>query len=177
MKKIPKKNYIITAVICLSTIIIVSYFAYWYIAKNKYQQQSQVMPEFLLKFGEDEIIDNITNYVLDNPECVIYISYNVDDNTYDFERELKDFIEQKNIKSSFAYIDLNNIKNKKFLDEFSERFFSPKLKAKNIKLIKQSNVFAFKDGVISDILYYNRQNINMSDVRSFLLKQGVYAND
>ena len=177
MKSIATKNYVIVSVVCILTIIIVSYFAYWYSVKDSYKVEEQTMSGFLLEFGPDEIINNIENYVLDNPECVIYISYGKDEITQDFEKELKNFIEQKKIKSSFVYIDLDNIKNKKFLSEFSEKFFSQSLKSKNIKLIKQSNLFVFKNGKVSDMLYYSKQSININDIHLFLIKQEVYIDD
>ena len=172
MKKVPTKNYVIVSIICLSTIIIVSYLAYCFDVKNSYEYSNQIMSGFLFEFREDEIINNIENYVLDNPDCILYLSHNGND-TKVFERELRSFIEQNNMRSSLVYINLDTIKNKKFLTEFADKFFSKELKAKNVNMLKQSNILVFKDGVVTDMLYYSKQSINMNDVHLFLSGQGV----
>lgn len=176
MRKIPTKNYVIVLIICLFTIAIVSYLAYWFTAKDSYQFSNRVMSGFLFEFGEDEIINNIENYVMDNPDCILYLSYG-GNNIKAFERDLKSFIEQNNLKSSFVYVNLDSVKNKKFLAEFSDKFFSQELKAKKAELLKQSNILIFKDGLVSDMLYYTKQSININDVRLFLSEQGVFDND
>lgn len=137
MRKIPVKNYVIVLIICLFTIAVVSYLAYWFKTNNSYQSNNQIMSGLLFEFGEDEIINNVENYVIDNPDCVLYLSYG-GNNIKAFERELKNFIEENNIKSSFVYINLDTVKNKKFLTEFSDKFFSNELKTK--KLICQNNL-------------------------------------
>lgn len=177
MRKIPTKNYVIVLVICLFTIAIVCYLAYWFTEKDSYQSSDQVMSSFLFEFGQDEVINNVENYVLDNPDCILYLSYGRNDDTKKFELDLKSFIEQNNLKSSFVYINLGSIKNKKFLAEFSDKFFSQELKDKKANLLKQSNILIFRDGVVSDMLYYTNQDININDVRLFLLDQGVVEND
>lgn len=177
MKKIPRSNYIIVAVISTLTFVIVGYFAFWYTETRGYNNSDSVMSGYLLEIGEEELIVNLTNYILDNPNTVLYMSYNSDSTNKVFETEFKNFIADNNIKQSFIYIDLNKVDDKNFISDFQANFFSDNLKKQNVKLKKQPNLFIFKDGKVESSLYYTNQPINMFDVKIYLQNQEVIDND
>lgn len=177
MKKIPKGNYIIVGVISILTFLIVGYFAFWYTETKEYSANNSVMTGYLLEIGEDEIVANLSNYILDNPNIVLYMSYGNDSSVKDFENEFKNFINQNNIKASFIYIDLNRIDDKNFINDFKDNFFSEELKNKNFTVEKQPNLYIFKEGKIESALYYSKQAINLTDVKIFLEKLEVIEDD
>ena len=177
MRKTPKKNYIIVGIISILTIIIVGYFTFWYKETKEYNDNHSIMSGYLLEMGEDEVIVNLSNYVLDNPDAVLYISYGNDIEVKEFENEFKKFIHQNDIKQLFIYIDLNRIKDKKFINDFKNTFFDEELKNKNVVIEKQPNIFIFKDGKVESALYYTKQKINMMDVKSYLENKEGVEND
>lgn len=177
MKKIPKRNYIIVGVISILTFLIVGYLAFWYNETKEYNANNSIMTGYLSEIGEDEVAANLSNYILDNPNIVLYASYGDDSSVKDFENEFRKFINQNNIKQSFIYIDLSRIDDKNFINDFKDNFFSGELKNKNFNVEKQPNLYIFKEGKIESVLYYTKQSINMTDVKIFLEKQEVIEDD
>lgn len=177
MKKIPKKNYIIVGIISVLTFVTVGYFAFWYTETKEYDTNNSIMTGYLSEIGEDAIVVNLNNYILDNPNIALYMSYGNDSSIKDFENEFKNFINENNIKQSFIYIDLNRVDDKNFINDFKDNFFADELKKKNVEVRKQPNLFIFKDGKIESVLYYTKQLINMVDVKTYLEKQEVIEND
>lgn len=176
-RTIPRKNYILAGIICVLTIIIASYLAFWYKSNKEYNENNSIMTGYLLEIGEDEVILNLTNYVLDNPNTILYMSYGNDATVKDFEKEFKNVINEYNIKASFIYIDLNMISNKKFSSELKDTFFSEELINKGIEVLKQPNLFIFEDGKIIDVLYSAKQQINIDDIKRYLTSKEVINND
>ncbi len=164
-------------IICILSIIVVSYFTYVIKKQQSIKIESSVLTGYLLELGEKEIINNLTSYVLDNPDTILYVSYGSDKYLTQFEEEFKDLINEYNLKNNFVFIDLNTVTNKNFLNDLRNNFFSKDLNNNYIKLERQSNMFLFKNGEISKLLYYAEQKINIDDVRKFLTSEGFIQND
>ncbi|MBE6152584.1 MAG: hypothetical protein E7165_04665 [Firmicutes bacterium] len=177
VRKISKKNYVLVGLILVVTVIFLGYFTFWYKSNQEYYRNNSVMSGYLSEIQENGVIDNLTNYVLDNPNTLLYVSYGNDSSVKRFEDEFKRLIVTKNISSNFIYIDLNYVTDKNFVLNIKNSFFSEELKNKNLKLEKQSNIFVFENGKIIDVLYGNRQNISLTDVTRFLIRHEVIEND
>lgn len=177
MIKIPRKNYILVIVICLTTLIITSYLTYLYKKNEKTIVEPSVLSGYVLELGEKEIMNNLENYVLDNPDTVLYVSYGEGKYLNNFENELKDLVKSYNIKSELVFLNLNLVSNRNFLNDLKEKFFSADLNNNYIKLEKQPNLFLFKGGKIVKVLYYAENKINIDDVKKFLINEEVIKND
>lgn len=175
LREIPKKNYIFVGIISVVTIFALVYFAFWYKNNKKYYDTESILSGYLAEIQEEGIIDNLTNYLIDNPNILLYISFGNDSSTKEFENEFKDLINKHNIISEFIYIDLNLITDKNFVSDMKSTFFSDKLK--NINLEKQSNLLLFENGKVANVLYSSKQQINIADVERFLIRHGVIKND
>lgn len=177
MKVVPKKNYILVAILCFATLFFVSYFTYVTKKKQSVIIEPSVLSGYVLELGEKEIMTNLANYTVDNPETILYVSYGDDTYLTKFEREFKELLKDYNLKSNFVFVNLNAMSNKNFLNELRERFFSDDLNNNYIKLERQANMFLFKNGKIVKVLYYAEQRINIDDVKKFLLSEGIIEND
>ena len=69
-KKIPAKNYIILAVVVLFTVISVFYARSWYLTTKEYENKNSVIKEVALEINQSEI----SNYTLENPKFILYVS-------------------------------------------------------------------------------------------------------
>lgn len=175
LREIPKKNYILVGIISVVTIFALVYFTFWYKNNKKYYDTESILSGYLAEIQEEGIIDNLTNYLIDNPNILLYMSFGNDSSTKEFENEFKDLINKHNIISEFIYIDLNLITDKNFVSDMKSTFFSDKLK--NISLEKQSNLLLFENGKVANVLYSSKQQINIEDVERFLIRHGVIKND
>ncbi len=177
MREISKKNYILVMIICVVTLALVSYFTYVIKKKQAVIVETSALSGYVLELGEKEIMTNLTNYTVDNPETILYVSYGNDKHLIKFEQEFKDLIKEYNLKPNLVFVNLNVISNKNFLSELREKFFSDDLNNNYIKLEKQPNMFLFKNGKIVKVLYYAEQRINIDDVKKFLTSEGIIKND
>lgn len=177
MREIPRKNYVLVFIICLVTLVCVCYFAYVIKKQQAISVETSVLSGYVLELGEKEIMTNLANYTIDNPETILYVSYGNDKYLKKFEQEFKELIKEYNLKPNFVFVNLNAMSNKNFLNELKERFFSDDLNNNYIKLERQSNMFLFKNGKIVKVLYYAEQRINIDDVKKFLTSEGIIKND
>lgn len=175
--KIPSKNYVYVVMISVLTLAITGYFCFWYKSYSEYNQNNSIMSGYLLEIGEQEIINNLENYVLDNPNTILYISYGNDSKIKQFEIGFKNMIEENNLKSSFIYIDLNKVPNKTFESEFREKFFSDELNNLNVEKLNQPNLLVFEAGKVKKLLYYTEKDITIEAVKKFLISEEVIVND
>lgn len=177
MKVIPRKNYLLVVVICLATLIVVTYLTYICKKNQAIKVEPSILSGYVLELGEKEIMTNLRNYALDNPGFVLYVSYDSSKNLNEFEEQLKDLVKEQNIKSNLVFANLNLISNKNFLNELKDNFFSDDLNNNYIKLEKQPNLFLFKNGKIIKVLYYAEHKIDIEDVKKFLFNEGIIKND
>ena len=177
MKVIPRKNYLLVVVICLATLIVVTYLTYICKKNQAIKVEPSILSGYVLELGEKEIMTNLSNYALDNPWFVLYVSYDSSKNLNEFEEQLKDLVKEQNIKSNLVFANLNLIANKNFLNELKDNFFSDDLNNNYIKLEKQPNMFLFKNGKIIKVLYYAEHKIDIEDVKKFLFNEGIIKND
>jgi len=175
LRKVPQKNYVIVVIISIATMLILGYFAFWYKNNKEYYENNSIMSGYLAEIQEDGIIDNLTNYLIDNPNTVLYMSFGNDASVKEFEYEFKVMIDEYNLSSQFIYIDLNLVNDKNFISSIQNQFFDEKLQ--NLNLEKQSNIFLFEEGKVVDVLYSSEQTINLFDVKRFLIRHEVIEND
>ena len=177
IRNIPKKNYVLVGIISVVTFLILGYFTFWYQNNLEYYNNISVMSGYLAQIQEDGVIENLSNYLVDNPNTLLYVSFGNDASIKDFENHFKDLISHYNINSEFIYIDLNQINDKQIMSKIEEKFFTDVLKKNNFDLKNQSNIFLFRDGMVEDVLYISKQIINLADVTRFLIKNEVIEND
>lgn len=165
MREVPKRNYWLMGLLTVATVIVVIYMANWYQASKNYYLESSVMTNFLGEIKEAEI----ENYILENPEVVIYISKDQEDSTKKFEKQLKDYIIKEEIKSYFIYLNCSTLSSD-FIASFQKKYFNGELKKINLSY---PNLLVVSDGKIVDVLYKLDAKPNIKDVKSFLEKNGV----
>lgn len=166
MKTIPKKNYVLLGLLTVVTILAVVYMSKWYRTRENYYLENSVMKELVGEVKELEF----TNYILENPDIVIYIANDQSESTKKFEKKLKKYILDKNLKSYFIYIN-GNESTEKFLSDLKNKYFVEEMK--NID-ITYPNLLFMEDGKIKDILYRTElAEKNIKDVELFLQRNGV----
>ena len=160
-RKITKKNYFILILIFILTILLTLYLASWYNkTKNLYDEDST--NAFLAQIK----IEEISSYLLENPNKIIYISSGNSNFETDFQVLIKDY-ELKNEVVSLKITDANTIEQlKEFIDD--------KIKDK-IGLFP--NILIAENGKIVDFLYDKKQEIKIQDVLKFLKEKEVILED
>lgn len=165
--KIPLKNYLILSLIFLGTIFLVFYLKSWYNTVKEHYQNNSILSEYLSELKSDEI----SSYIMDNPEIVIYYASAKDTSIKSFEKQFKKLMEEHEIKHNIIYVDSSNEENINFSSKLNN------LSDKKMDDITIPNLIYIKEGKVNKILYSNENQINKRDVQNFLIKCGVITND
>lgn len=171
MKEIPRKNYLIYLSVCLATFLLL--FLFINRVRTMNIEKKSVLTGFLYEITDDNILDNLESYAIDNSNFFLYISNH--NNSSDFDMEFKQFIIDYSLKDNVIYLNGWNKLSSNFVKSFKSRMFSSDLNDVSIIALRQSNIYEFKNGKVARILYNQKEKINMSDVRIFM--NGVIAND
>lgn len=153
-RKIPLKNYIILVGIAFFTLLVVLYLGIWYKTTYEYKKNTSPLESVINEIS----IDELNSYLIDNPNCIIYISEN-NDAFKEYENILKDVIIEYNLKNEIVYIYIND-------DNFE------KIRAyyKNEPLF-DNNIVVFENGVIKASLARTIEDFNKDKTIEFLIEQ------
>lgn len=171
MKEIPRKNYLIYLGVCLATFLLL--FLFINRVRTMNIEKKSVLTGFLYEITDNNILDNLESYAIDNSNFFLYISNH--NNSSDFDMEFKQFIIDYSLKDNVIYLNGWNKLSSNFVKSFKSRMFSSDLNDVSIIALRQSNIYEFKNGKVARILYSQKEKINMSDVRIFMNE--VIAND
>lgn len=171
MKEIPRKNYLIYLSVCLATFLLL--FLFINRVRTMNIEKKSVLTGFLYEITDDNILDNLESYAIDNSNFFLYISNH--NNSSDFDMEFKQFIIDYSLKDNVIYLNGWNKLSSNFVKSFKSIMFSSDLNDVSIIALRQSNIYEFKNGKVARILYNQKEKINMSDVRIFMNE--VIAND
>lgn len=160
---IPTKNYIILAIISVLTIVLVFYLASWYKTTKDYYKNNSVMSDILTEIKEDEI----SNYVIDNPHAMIYITSGKNQKHKEFEKELKKILEKYNLTNKIVYLNIDTVKQENFLYEFQKTYFIENIRNDEWKV---PNIIIFEDG---KAISYVNNHTNIYEIEAFLRKNEV----
>jgi len=172
-KEIPKKNYIILALIVIFSILTVFYFTSWYNATKEYYMNNSVMAEFLSEINPEEI----DNYIMDNPVSVIYFASSKNTDIKSFEKSFKKLIKEEEIKDSIIYMDVYKIVDDNFFVDLKKNYFSDELKKKDISFNSHPNIIVIENRQIVDILNKKDRELELRDAKNLLIKHGIIIND
>ncbi len=163
--KIPKKNYIVSILIIIATILSVLLIRDKYLEQKEYDSMTNERIDFMFEIKEDEL----ESYLMENREVVIYMASSSDESIVNFELSLKDYVLKQQLGKDMVYINLNNVSNK-FLDKLKDKYFSDELKNSDISLGNYPNMLIVENGVIVSAMYTKEKTINIDDAKKYLNK-------
>lgn len=114
MKKIPVRNYF-----CLLVIVVVTVFVVINVA-TMYKLSKRVETEFYT-YSNNISGKEFENYITEYPDSIIYIYDKYSKEYEEFEKTLREKIDNSYFKNNFVYIDKRDL-NKKFLKQLEENY-------------------------------------------------------
>ena len=166
-RKIPMKNYFITFVLSVITIVIVFSLMNVYNKRKDYKESSNKNLDILSEIKENEL----ETYFTENHDGIIYMSSSNNKNIEEFEKELKKYIIDKNLTKEIVYLNMFNV-NDTFYNEFYLKYFDENSNI-NIDLTKEPNIFIVNNGRVVNYLLSDKEQINIEDVKNFFKENGV----
>ncbi len=153
------KNYCILTAICVITIILVVYLSMWYKNYRAYQDSIPVLRTVIPEITEPEV----SHYVQENGQVVLYACVPSNQNCRIFEKDLKKMIVKKGLKDDLTYLNMENDAHASImLKDLKEKY-------NIVEALDNYPVFIFfKDGEVKEIIKSNdNQNIALSEVEQF----------
>lgn len=157
MKKIPLKNYLILVLLLAVSSIIVLYFINWY---KEFQRHTSILPEYISEIKYVEI----DNYIIENPDFVIFLSSKENNKTTNLEKNLKNWLVSKNLIKKIIFMDIDQFDIKQFSKKYCDDF---------IKTKKDVMVIVVENQKVKNILSKSANEIKIDDIKEFLKENGV----
>lgn len=156
-KSIPVKNYILLGVVVFATVVLLYLFVMFYQNRVDYKNSIETRMSFLSEVKEHEI----TNYILDNHDVILYISDSTDPDYLVFERQLKQQMLEENLNKNVVYMDAHKL-SKDFFVHFQNDFGT----IQDASVLP--NVLVVEGGRITSVLYTKEQDKKVSDVVTYI---------
>lgn len=160
LRVIPKKNYFILGVVILVTLCLVYYFYLWF---NVYNESKLNMP-ILNKYMEVINYNEMGDYVIENPNTIVYVSVLEDIDIREFEKKIKNSYKKDKIVNEVLYMDLTkDIKKKSVIKEIN-RMYS----IDSLSMVDVPCVVVFEDGIVSSIYSVKDNDYSIDKFESFV---------
>lgn len=119
LRKVPVKNYIILGVLIILTLFILYYFYLWVDVYKESKINIPIMDRYMSVINYNEL----DNYVVENPNTILYVSVLEDEKIREFEKLLKLKYRDNYINNEMLYMDITNeIKDKDVYDEMVSKY-------------------------------------------------------
>lgn len=157
MKKIPLKNYFIVGFLIIFTIFLTFYLM------KKYDSVKVKEINFVSEVKENEL----DSYITERQEVIIYMASSNNKELDTFNKNLKKYTEDKNLKDLYVYLDLKNVSSN-FYNKFNIKYL--KEADNSVFNIKEPTFVIIRNGKMDSYL----NNINsIEQVKEFFKKNEV----
>lgn len=153
------RNYIICVMLFIVCFGLVLYLRELYKVNEAEQKKIPVIQGYISEIYNDDL----EHYITENPDGVIYMCIANDENCRVFEREFKKLLKKDEYNDNLVYLNLMDIDQDKFLEEFNSKFIY------KVKLSKEYPAFVlFEDGKVKAILQEKDKKLDIVKVKHFL---------
>lgn len=104
MKSTKIKNIILLVIICLSTILIL----YGVLKLNEIRNNEMLSKSIVSDYLHEIKYDSLTEYMIEEPNTIIYISNSSEKESIKFEKKFKKVIKKYNLENAIVFININN---------------------------------------------------------------------
>lgn len=143
LRKIPTKNYIILGVVILFTMLILYYFYMWVDVYKESKINIPIMDKYMTVINYNEL----DNYIVENPNTIVYVSVLEDEQIREFEKKLKNKYRNNEIENEVLYMNITeDIDSKSVRNEMTSRYSLNTLNITNVPC-----VLVFDEGMLKSI--------------------------
>lgn len=160
LRVIPKNNYIILGIVILVSLLIIYYFYMWVSAYKDAKENVSVLDNYMNVINYNEL----DNYIVENPDSVIYVSVVDDTQINKFDKKLANSIKNNDFNKDVLYMNITEtIKDASIKREMIEKY---SLKYADITDIP--NIIVFEDGKLISIYNIKDNGYSVSKVVEFV---------
>jgi len=143
MRKIPLKNYIILGIVIVVTMLIMYYFYMWVDVYKESKINIPIMDKYMEVINYNEL----DNYLVENPNTIVYVSVLEDDKIREFEKKFKNKYKYNKIDNEILYMNITeDISNNGVRSEMEGKY-----SLNNLNITDVPCILVFKDGMVKSI--------------------------
>ena len=143
LRKVPVKNYVILGAVIVVTMLILYYFYLWVDVYKESKINIPIMDKYMTVINYNEL----DNYLVENPNTIVYVSVLEDEVIRDFEKKFKAKYKNKKIENEILYMNVTeDIKNDDIRDDMTSKY-----KINDLDLLDVPCVLVFNDGLLKSI--------------------------
>ncbi len=154
---IPIKNYFILAFILIVTFLLLFYFYLWF---DKYEEtllSKRILDKYMLVININELDD----YLIENPDTILYVSELNNEKIREFEKLLKSKYKNDEMDRNILYLDITNI------SERDKIYLKGKYYFNDLDILSVPCLLVFKGGNIHYI-YSISDNYSIDDFINYV---------
>ena len=160
LRKIPTKNYIILGVVILVTLFILYYFYMWVDVYKESKINIPIMDKYMTVINYNEL----DNYVVENPNTIVYVSVLEDDKIRGFEKQFKNKYRNNEIENDVLYMNItDDIRNTNIKEDMDDRYVLNDLSITDVPC-----VLVFNDGLLKSIYSVSDNNYDIERFTIYL---------
>lgn len=159
-KVIPLKNYIILFVIIVVSLLLVRYFYMWFDAYNETKLNMPILDKYMEVINYNEL----DNYLIENPNTIIYVSVLENSEIRDFEKEFKEVFKNGKIENEVLYLDITeDIKNEKTKKEMKKKY-----SLNSVSILDVPAILVIDDGELKSINTISSTNYDIERIETLI---------
>ena len=160
LRIIPRKNYFILGVLIIVTLLLLYYFYMWIDAYNETKLNRPILDKYMEVINYNELND----YLIENPDTIIYVSVLEDKDIRVFEKKVKLLLKKHEINRDILYMDITNeFMSKNLKEEMKNKYAVGLFNITDVPLL-----IVFEDGVVREIYSVSDNGYDISKFKSFL---------
>ena len=143
LRKIPTKNYIILGGVIIITIILLYYFYVWVDFYKESKINIPIMDKYMTVINYNEL----DNYLVENPNTIVYVSILEDETIRDFEKKFKYKYKNREIDNELLYMNVTDlVKDKNIRNDMISKY-----NINDLDILDVPCVLVFTDGILKSI--------------------------
>ena len=160
LRKVPKKNYILLGIILLGTVCLVYYFYTWSKLYNEVKLNEKILDNYMEVINYNELED----YIIENPNTIIYVSVLKNSTIRDFEKKFRKSLSKNEIDKSILYMDItDDIENKNIKKEMKKKYH-----VNNLDITDVPVIMVIDNGSLKTIYSIRYNDYDMGHLKNFL---------
>lgn len=149
IKQVPLKNYVILSTIIVVTLLLLYYFCVWVDIYKESKINIPIMDKYMDVINYNEL----DNYLVENPNAIVYVSILDNEEIRKFEKEFKVQFKDKKVNNKLLYLNITSLlPNKSIMNEMKNKYY-----VNDLSIVDVPSILVFSLGNLKSI-YSIRDN-------------------
>ncbi len=169
LRVIPRRNYLILGALIVVTLFLLFYFYMWVDAYNETKLNRPILDKYMEVINYNEL----NNYLVENPNTIIYVSVLEDETIREFEKQVKAAYKKQEVDREVLYMDITDqISDKNYHNEMVNKYAVGSLNMTNVPL-----VVVFENGNIREIYNISNDGYDISRFKAYIANVSFNSED